>query len=464
MHACEDVYLTFLVSLIVCPFSWASLHRQWYHLCLWPNRQWEDIYNSRFLFVCCTFFLPVKLLIHILSGVTLLLCSSSSLGPGLDDAVANAASSQALSRDLRGVMPRVCEHIFSQINNACAVRSSSSSSSSIQYACKASYLEIYNDRLYDLLNFTEAAAPAFGRFLSSSFSLSMFILQLTCCLAHFLSHFSLVLVLLLVLLLFPFLVHIHLLFFCVVAVLFGLGGSVSSALDEASGPQIREDLRRGVYVDNLMEQEVRSVADCMRLIEIGAGNRRTAATAMNRESSRSHAVFCLTITSKVCLFPRSRSSSCTDCWWCLGLTSHVSCPFLLWVSCSITLHCLLLGPILSVPFQRVVVIFPQIFSVFLYCLFWFFVLLVGGARGDHEQSCCALSFGWLGRKRTTTRHGNHGVWGILRFVLIPLLLRPIFSLSLSPSCLLILLAIFSLLCDDDLDYLPQTATGPDELR
>ncbi|XP_057869677.2 kinesin-like protein KIN-12F isoform X1 [Cryptomeria japonica] len=61
--------------------------------------------------------------------------------------------------------------------------------------------------------------------------------------------------------------------------------------------QLREDVRKGVYVDNLTEFEVNSVQDVVRLLFLGAANRKVAATNMNRESSRSHSVFTCVIES-----------------------------------------------------------------------------------------------------------------------------------------------------------------------
>jgi kinesin family member 15 len=60
---------------------------------------------------------------------------------------------------------------------------------------------------------------------------------------------------------------------------------------------MREDLKRGVYVENLKEESIRSAEECMRVLEIGVANRRVGETAMNRESSRSHSVFAFTIQS-----------------------------------------------------------------------------------------------------------------------------------------------------------------------
>ncbi|KAK8550761.1 hypothetical protein V6N12_039451 [Hibiscus sabdariffa] len=55
--------------------------------------------------------------------------------------------------------------------------------------------------------------------------------------------------------------------------------------------QIREDMKKGVYVENLKEMEVTSARD-------GAANRKVAATNMNHASSRSHSVFTCIIESK----------------------------------------------------------------------------------------------------------------------------------------------------------------------
>lgn len=62
--------------------------------------------------------------------------------------------------------------------------------------------------------------------------------------------------------------------------------------------QLREDVGKGVYVENLTEIEVRNVHDVVQLLLLGAANRRVAATNMNRESSRSHSVFTCVIESQ----------------------------------------------------------------------------------------------------------------------------------------------------------------------
>ncbi|XP_027769899.1 kinesin-like protein KIN-12C isoform X3 [Solanum pennellii] len=60
---------------------------------------------------------------------------------------------------------------------------------------------------------------------------------------------------------------------------------------------LREDSKKGVYVENLTEVSVSSVDDVLRILLQGAANRKMAATHMNTESSRSHSVFTCNIES-----------------------------------------------------------------------------------------------------------------------------------------------------------------------
>ncbi|XP_050216404.1 kinesin-like protein KIN-12C isoform X2 [Mercurialis annua] len=70
--------------------------------------------------------------------------------------------------------------------------------------------------------------------------------------------------------------------------------------------QLREDSKKGVYVENLTEYHVETVNDVTKLLLQGAANRKMAATNMNSESSRSHSVFTCIIES----------------WWEKGSTTH----------------------------------------------------------------------------------------------------------------------------------------------
>eukprot|EP00250_Pteridium_aquilinum_P021326 c25089_g1_i1 orf=2-2848(-) len=62
--------------------------------------------------------------------------------------------------------------------------------------------------------------------------------------------------------------------------------------------QVREDIKTGVYVENLTEEFVSSVSDVFRLMLKGLGNRKIASTSMNLESSRSHTLFTCVIESR----------------------------------------------------------------------------------------------------------------------------------------------------------------------
>ncbi|KAI8358790.1 hypothetical protein B0O80DRAFT_441452 [Mortierella sp. GBAus27b] len=113
----------------------------------------------------------------------------------------------------RGIIPRCFEYLFKLIEQQEQL------DSTVKYLCRASYIEIYNETIYDLL---DRSAPALA---------------------------------------------------------------------------IREDIKRGVYVDGAAEESIHSPKDAYRAIARGAANRHTSATSMNKESSRSHSVLTLTIQS-----------------------------------------------------------------------------------------------------------------------------------------------------------------------
>lgn len=62
--------------------------------------------------------------------------------------------------------------------------------------------------------------------------------------------------------------------------------------------QIREDVKSGVYVDNLTEECVSTMKDVIQLLTKGLSNRRTGSTSINAESSRSHSVFTCVVESR----------------------------------------------------------------------------------------------------------------------------------------------------------------------
>lgn len=64
---------------------------------------------------------------------------------------------------------------------------------------------------------------------------------------------------------------------------------------EQSHLTIREDKKRGVFCPGLSEWDVRSLQHVISLIRKGSANRARAATRLNDESSRSHALFTLIV-------------------------------------------------------------------------------------------------------------------------------------------------------------------------
>lgn len=67
---------------------------------------------------------------------------------------------------------------------------------------------------------------------------------------------------------------------------------------ESRNLNVREDIKRGVYVEGLIEETVVNSADTFELLKIGARNRHVSSTSMNLESSRSHSVFTMLIESR----------------------------------------------------------------------------------------------------------------------------------------------------------------------
>jgi kinesin family protein 3/17 len=59
--------------------------------------------------------------------------------------------------------------------------------------------------------------------------------------------------------------------------------------------KLKQDENGTVYVDGLSQTEVKSDADCMRLLDSGSGNKAVASTDMNARSSRSHSIFTITV-------------------------------------------------------------------------------------------------------------------------------------------------------------------------
>ncbi|KRX27157.1 Kinesin-like protein KIF15 [Trichinella nelsoni] len=123
------------------------------------------------------------------------------------------ANESVVDDKLRGIIPRSLEYLFSRIEEITQTQN-------VNFLCKCSFVEMYNEQLYDLLDATSS--------------------KLT----------------------------------------------------------LRESVKLGVFVEGLTEVTVCSAADAYKVLRKGCFNRRVASTSMNRESSRSHAVFTIIIESR----------------------------------------------------------------------------------------------------------------------------------------------------------------------
>lgn len=141
----------------------------------------------------------------------------------------------------RGLVPRVLEYIWNHIDNQAAIESDhanaianlspsasplsrSGPTSTTSYSCSCCFYEIYQEKVYDLLDPTS----------------------------------------------------------------FATGSTTSSnpAKDIAMDTKsllVREDAKLGVYVEELIEEFVSSSADAKRILSLGNSNRHVGATNMNRE-------------------------------------------------------------------------------------------------------------------------------------------------------------------------------------
>jgi hypothetical protein len=62
---------------------------------------------------------------------------------------------------------------------------------------------------------------------------------------------------------------------------------------------IREEKNGVISVRGLKEVEVSTAEDCIRQLNMGITHRQTSSTLMNEGSSRSHAIFTVTIEQKI---------------------------------------------------------------------------------------------------------------------------------------------------------------------
>lgn len=63
--------------------------------------------------------------------------------------------------------------------------------------------------------------------------------------------------------------------------------------------KIREDPKKGMYIENLTEQGISSAKKAKELLISGFKNRHVASTSMNRESSRSHLIYTLFLSTEI---------------------------------------------------------------------------------------------------------------------------------------------------------------------
>ncbi|XP_010214759.1 PREDICTED: kinesin-like protein KIF15 [Tinamus guttatus] len=135
-------------------------------------------------------------------------------GSGKTFTMMGPSDSDNFTHSLRGVIPRSFEYLFFLIE-----REKEKAGNGKSFLCKCSFIEIYNEQIFDLLDSASA-----GLFL-------------------------------------------------------------------------REHIKKGVFVDGAVEQVLSSAAEAYQVLTMGWRNRRVASTSMNRESSRSHAVFTITVES-----------------------------------------------------------------------------------------------------------------------------------------------------------------------
>lgn len=114
----------------------------------------------------------------------------------------------------RGLIPRIFQHMFARLSEVAREKQDQA----YMFTLSCSYLEIYNEKVFDLLE-------------------------------------------------------------------------ESASMATQQPKSLREDANKEVYVESLREIPVGSEPEAIELLHIGSGNRRMASTDMNRESSRSHAVF-----------------------------------------------------------------------------------------------------------------------------------------------------------------------------
>lgn len=61
---------------------------------------------------------------------------------------------------------------------------------------------------------------------------------------------------------------------------------------------MRYDIKRGFFVQGLLEVEIRELNDIMAVVDEGNGNRRVSSHLLNKDSSRSHSLLTVYLNSE----------------------------------------------------------------------------------------------------------------------------------------------------------------------
>lgn len=61
--------------------------------------------------------------------------------------------------------------------------------------------------------------------------------------------------------------------------------------EETKFLNVREDLRKGIFLENVTEEVVSNASEVMEALKKGASQRHVSETLMNSQSSRSHSIF-----------------------------------------------------------------------------------------------------------------------------------------------------------------------------
>lgn len=61
--------------------------------------------------------------------------------------------------------------------------------------------------------------------------------------------------------------------------------------------QVRYDVKRGFFVQGLLEVEIRGLLDIMAVMDEGNGNRKVSSHLLNKDSSRSHSLLTVYLES-----------------------------------------------------------------------------------------------------------------------------------------------------------------------